>query len=231
MSTADGDNAENTPLGAGTPWFARVASGLLEAGDAAAALRVCRVGTKAFPRYATGHLMLGKCYDALGRHVEAMLEYRQVIDVFPDNPVVGALLRNAEERQQQAFAAFAEARQHTLQGTRNRTTFEEYIAEGEKARETSMEQIIRKLEDAPRQIAPPVNEDVGAAPPPEHPSSARRLVTATLAEIYASQGEYDEAIEAYQKLAAQRPGSAERYQQRLRELEELKRSSTNGTGR
>jgi cytochrome c-type biogenesis protein CcmH/NrfG len=49
-------------------------------------------------------------------------------------------------------------------------------------------------------------------------------VTATLAEIYASQGEYNEAIEAYRTLAAQRPGSAERYQKRLAELEELRRN-------
>jgi hypothetical protein len=49
------------------------------------------------------------------------------------------------------------------------------------------------------------------------------MVTATLAEIYASQGEFGEAIDAYRKLAEQRPGSAERYQKRLRELEELRR--------
>jgi tetratricopeptide (TPR) repeat protein len=53
--------------------------------------------------------------------------------------------------------------------------------------------------------------------------SSGRFVTATLAEIYASQGEYHEAIEAYKKLAERRPGSAERYQKRLVELEELKR--------
>jgi cytochrome c-type biogenesis protein CcmH/NrfG len=50
-------------------------------------------------------------------------------------------------------------------------------------------------------------------------------VTATLAEIYASQGEYDEAIEAYRTLAVQRPGSAERYQKRLGELEDLKKNA------
>ena len=92
-----------------------------------------------------------------------------------------------------------------------------------------MEQIIEQLESAPRRIpvpdAPPSQEG-----PREGPVAHARFVTATLAEIYASQGEYDEAIEAYRTLAAQRPGSAERYQKRLAELEELKRMQQGPAG-
>jgi hypothetical protein len=90
-----------------------------------------------------------------------------------------------------------------------------------------VEQIIRQLEGAPRRI--PVQD---APPAPEAarqvPASPARFVTATLAEIYASQGEYDEAIEAYRTLAVQRPGSAERYQKRLAELEDLKKNASGG---
>jgi tetratricopeptide (TPR) repeat protein len=87
-----------------------------------------------------------------------------------------------------------------------------------------VEDIIQKLESAPRRM--PVAETPAPVleAPREAPASPSRFVTATLAEIYASQGEYDEAIEAYRALAAQRPGSAERYQKRLEELEDLKRS-------
>lgn len=219
------DTEKEIPAGAATPWFARVAAGLLESGDVESALRVCSVGTRAFPRYATGRLMLGRCYDALGRHVEAMLEYRQVIDVFPDNPVVGALVLDAETREQEGFARFAEGQRARLQKGKDTLTFDEFLGPAQDPSPvTSVEQIIQKLEDAPRRIQPPGPD---APEPPaivENPGAGNRFVTATLAEIYASQGAYEEAIEAYRKLAFQRPGSAERYQKRLQELEELKQA-------
>ena len=213
------------PAGGTTPWFARISAGLLESGDLQGALRMCLAGARMFPRYPTGRLMLGRCYDALGRHVEAMLEYQRVIEVFPDNPVIGALVKNAEERERQGFEGFAVVRLAKLQGRKDRLTFEEYVgATGDSPQSTSVERIIRQLEDAPRRSQPPL-PPAGEEPPPPIDTSepSGRFVTATLAEIYASQGEYDEAIEAYRKLAEQRPGSAGRYQKRLGELEELKR--------
>jgi tetratricopeptide (TPR) repeat protein len=171
--------------------------------------------------------MLGRCYEALGSHVEAMLEYTRVLEVFPDNPLVRELADRAEKAEEQGFDAFSSELQTRLQGRKDRLTFEEYVGTpGTGGGDKSMEQIIQQLEGAPRRITV---QDSPPAPEGAHeiPASPARFVTATLAEIYASQGEYDEAIEAYRTLAAQRPGSAERYQKRLGELEELKK---NGAG-
>jgi tetratricopeptide (TPR) repeat protein len=216
-------HAHGSVSGAASPWFARIATDLLESGDMKEALRICVEGTRVFPRYTTGRLVLGRCYEALGSHVEAMLEYRRVLEVFPDNPLVRELLKRAEQREEQGFDAFAAEWQARWQGKKDRLTFEEYVGPPQVGGDKSMEQIIEQLESAPRRI--PVQDQ---PPPPEEPrempASPTRFVTATLAEIYASQGEYDEAIEAYRTLAAQRPGSAERYQKRLEELEELKRT-------
>jgi tetratricopeptide (TPR) repeat protein len=224
----------DTPLhgqstGGASPWFARVASDLLDSGDIKEALRMCIEGTRVFPRYTTGRLMLGKCYEALGSHVEAMLEYKRVLEVFPDNSLVLELLKRAEQREMQGFDAFAAEWHARLQGRKDRLTFEEYVGTPNPPSDQSMEQIIEQLESAPRRIPVP---DVPPAPegPREAPVSPARFVTATLAEIYASQGEFDEAIEAYRTLAAQRPGSAERYQKRLAELEELKRLQQGSAG-
>jgi tetratricopeptide (TPR) repeat protein len=216
--------SSRSPAGGTTPRFARIAAGLLEAGDVQGALRICLAGARMFPRYPTGRLILGRCYDALGRDVEAMLEYQRVIDVYPDNPVVGALVRNAEEHERRGFEEFAALRLAKLHGRKDRLTFEEYVgATGDSPQTTSVERIIRQLEDAPRRIPPPPAGEEPPPPPIDTGEPSGRFVTATLAEIYASQGEYDEAIEAYRKLAEQRPGSAGRYQKRLGELEELKR--------
>jgi tetratricopeptide (TPR) repeat protein len=225
-----GDTILHGPApGAASPWFARNAADLLESGDIKEALRICVEGTRVFPRYTTGRLMLGRCYEALGSHVEAMLEYRRVLEVFPDNALVRELLKRAESREQQGFNAFAAEWQARLQGRKDRLTFEDYVGSLSAAADPSVEQIIQQLEGAPKRIpvqdVPPVPD-----PPRETPASPARFVTATLAEIYASQGEYDEAIEAYRTLAAQRPGSADRYQKRLTELKELKKSQQGPSG-
>ncbi len=210
--------------GVPSPWFARVAADLLDSGNIKEALRICVEGTRVFPRYTTGRLMLGRCYEALGSHVEAVLEYTRVLEVFPDNPLIRELLDRAEGREEQGFDAFVAEQQARLQGRKDRLTFEDYVGNPGAGGDQSVEQIIQQLEGAPRRI--PVQD---AFPAPEGgneiPASPARFVTATLAEIYANQGEYDEAIEAYRTLAAQRPGSAERYQKRLAELEELKKNA------
>lgn len=46
------------------------------------------------------------------------------------------------------------------------------------------------------------------------------IVTPTLAEIYATQGAYREAIRTYSLLLDRRPEERERFEQRIRELEE-----------
>jgi tetratricopeptide (TPR) repeat protein len=222
--------AFDTPIpgsmtGAISPWFARAAADLLESGNIKEALRICVEGTRVFPRYTTGRLMLGRCYEALGSHAEAMLEYTRVLEVFPDNALVRELADRAEQGEQQGFDAFASELQARLQGRKDRLTFEEYVGPQDgSGGERSVEQIIQQLEDAPRRI-PVQDVPPGSEEGHELPSSPARFVTATLAEIYTSQGEYDEAIEAYRTLAAQRPGSAERYQRRLAELEELKKNA------
>ena len=224
MATVD-TPTHGSVTGATSPWFARAAADLLESGNIKDALRICVEGTRVFPRYTTGRLKLGRCYEALGSHVEAMLEYTHVLEVFPDNPVVLDLVDRAEKREGEGFDAFAAELQARLQGRKDRLTFEEYVGTPAAAVSgQSMEQIIQQLEGAPRRIpvedAPPAPEAARQAP-----ASPARFVTATLAEIYASQGEYDEAIEAYRTLAVQRPGSAERYQKRLGELEDLKKNA------
>jgi tetratricopeptide (TPR) repeat protein len=57
-------------------------------------------------------------------------------------------------------------------------------------------------------------------------SLGNEIVTPTLAEIYAAQGAYREAIQTYAQLVDRRPGEKERFEQRIRELEEIWRSLT-----
>jgi tetratricopeptide (TPR) repeat protein len=204
-----------------SPEFAHHAKEYLESGQAQRALEICLEGTAEFPWYGTGALILGRCYDALGRTVEAMLAYRRALKSVPDNPVVQALLRDAEEREQQAFEAYAEQQARLLKAKKESTSFESYVSEGGEESESSVESLLRQLQGAKRIV--PAGPEAQAAEEQLASSEAAptRIVTATLAEIYANQGQYREAIKAYRMLLEQRPEEAHRYEKRLADLEEL----------
>ena len=100
------------------------------------------------------------------------------------------------------------------------------VSEGEK---DQIEALADKLKNAAR-ITPIIDLSERAAVPPsesETPSSTG-FVTPTLAEIYAKQGWYDDAIKAYKTLAVSKPAEREKFEKRIQELEELKKQQEPG---
>lgn len=86
-----------------------------------------------------------------------------------------------------------------------------------------IEEIAEKLQTA-KKITPIINlsdKMPRTVTEAETPASAG-FVTPTLAEIYAKQGWYDDAIKAYKNLMVTKPAEKERFEKRVRELEELK---------
>ena len=85
---------------------------------------------------------------------------------------------------------------------------------------TTIDDLAEKLQKVERIIPqempplPPVIEET-----PEDHAAESEMVTPTLAEIYASQGEYGAAIQAYEILMFSHPGKTAEYQQRIRELQ------------
>jgi tetratricopeptide (TPR) repeat protein len=152
-----------------------------------------------------------------------MLEYRRALKAVPDNATVQTLLRTVERREQEAFQAFAEERAKTLKDKKDSLTFEEYLAEDSSEKESTADFLLKRLQDVKQQLATttPRDENSIQETRPAGGSPSTTIVTATLAEIYANQGEYKEAIEAYRKLLDQRPVEAERYEKRIAQLEEL----------
>jgi tetratricopeptide (TPR) repeat protein len=204
----------------GSPLFARLAASYLREGKTQQALELCLAGLKTFPEYATGHLVLGRCYEALGRNIEAMLEYRRTLKAVPDNPLVQRLMRDVERREQEAFRAFAEERARKLKERKESLTFDQYIEEEAAENESTVDFLLRRLKDTKRAPSDVHSQESTEQGRPAAYGSAK-IVTATLAEIYAKQGEYKEAIEAYRKLLDQRPVEAERYAKRIAQLEEM----------
>lgn len=202
-----------SPIRGNSPWFARKAEERLAAGDASEAARICTEGLVQYPWYATGMLVLGRCYEALGRTADAVVEFRKGLRVHPDASVLRDALARMERREREEFDLFAEQQVETLHGTAGTLTFEQYISgkssEGESTVDFLRQQAARKEEED--------NQERAVA----EPAPTGRIVTETLAEIYASQGEYREAISAYRVLLERRPDESERFRKRIEELEVL----------
>ena len=185
-----------------SPLFARLASSYLKEGQVQRAAEVCTKGLKDFPEYPTGHLVLARCFEALGRNVEALVEYRTVLKSFPDNLPILNLVEAIERKEQEAFRSFAEER---LQVLRRKQAMSPKRPVAESAQRTRH---VQEQEDQEPEEAVP---------------NTAKIVTATLAEIYSSQGEFGEAIQIYKRLSEEKPSEAEAYRKRISELEETAR--------
>jgi tetratricopeptide (TPR) repeat protein len=203
-----------------SPSFARLAAYYLKEGQIQKAVDICLEGLKYYPNYGTAHLILGKAYQALGRNIEAMLEYRRALKSMPDNSSVQQLLKYVEQREQESFRSFSEERAQKLADRKGTVPFEKYVEEDKK--ESTTDFLLRRLQDV-KKTAPQGKPERDSTEEQTTNVTPSKIVTATLAEIYATQGEFKEAIEAYRKLVNQRPIESERYTKRIAQLEELSR--------
>jgi hypothetical protein len=153
----------------------------------------------------------------MGRMGEAVMEYRRAVALVPDARVVHEALARAERKEREAFEAFAVQQLGALPCPAGSIGFEDYIAGGTGAAEGSADFLRKQAEAArhERERTSTGKESEGTPP------SSTRIVTVTLAEIFAGQGEYGEAMQAYRLLIERRPEEAEKYQKRIRELESL----------
>jgi tetratricopeptide (TPR) repeat protein len=92
--------------------------------------------------------------------------------------------------------------------------------------QNKIEELTNKLQSAGK-ITPVINfaqKETPAASEQDTPAGMG-FVTPTLAEIYAKQGWFDDAIKAYKTLARNKPAEKDRYEKRISELEELNKKS------
>jgi tetratricopeptide (TPR) repeat protein len=204
--------------------FAREAAEQLRDGNTRRALDLCLAGTKVFPNYAMGYFILGKCFDAFDRTAEALAAYRHALGKLPDNPTLLALIRRGEEKQQKEIHAAAENQQaEGFQAKKSEVPTDRQHSEQhlQAKEESAFDVLARRLQDVKR-IKPDPSVTSEATTIPLGNERSQRFVTVTVADIYAEQGEYAEAINAYKALMIQHPEEREKYSKRLVELEHLR---------
>jgi tetratricopeptide (TPR) repeat protein len=135
---------------------------------------------------------------------------------------------------EESFDMFSSRMRGELGGTENTLTLEEYLASStgqttatEGTSGDTIEDLAEKLQSA-KKITPVINLTTRTTIPASETDTpaSTGFVTPTLAEIYAKQGWYDDAIKAYHTLIVTKPAEKERFEKRIAELEELKKQQS-----
>lgn len=224
--------------------FARLADGLLQQGDVAQALAVCRTGLRYRPSYVAGQVVMGKCYLAAGLCEEARLAFEKALQLDANHLVARWHLGHIALQQGRgdlALEHFESARDRDPFGPELREQIGKLKGEpSDEARaETSEAKALPDESDAPVPVPeaeassqvselPPLAEEgieehldalIESRNPVPKPD-ASLIATATLAELYANQGLIQEAIAVLEQLLAHEPDN-ERVIARLDELRNL----------
>src|ERR1039458_1610488 len=75
-----------------SPLFARLADLYLSTNQSTEALKLCEAGVQTYSSYATGYVILGKCYSALNENSKARLAFAQALHLAPFNQLARKLL-------------------------------------------------------------------------------------------------------------------------------------------
>ena len=125
---------------------------------------------------------------------------------------------------EETLEAFSARMRDELSGTENTLTLDDYVSGNIgapiSAAGNQIEDLAEKLQGA--KITPVIN--LSSRPSEGGTGGASTgFVTPTLAEIYVKQGWFDDAIRAYKSLASTKPDEKEKFEQRLLEIEEMKK--------
>lgn len=183
-----------------SPLFARVAEAELNDGHVDQAIKILEEGFNNYPDYITARLIFVEALAKKG-------EYKKVIDIMEelrpqldDDELINFYLEKIEEE-------------------RANLEIEEDILHAERK---SLEDDLENLADViSKAKIPPVDENKSNKNNEDFSSMGKQFISETLANIYFSQGNYNEALEIYQKLLEISPNKVEHLKEKIEETKKL----------
>ena len=230
--------------------FARLADGLLQRGEVTRAIEVCRRGLRYRPSYTTGHVVMGKCYQAAGHYEEARLVFQRVLQLDAGHLAAHwymgkialqlgrddlALKYFEQARARDPFSPELIEQIRKLKGEE----LEEEQDNGPEAADANTDSGDQEVVSENEVFAQALLEedieddlDTLVTSLKREPKSGREapvIATETLAELYASQGLIQEAIAVLEQVIAREPDN-EHIIARLDELRNLSEESGHESG-
>lgn len=183
-----------------SPLFARVAEAELNDGHVDQAMKILEEGFNNYPDYITARLIFVEALAKKG-------EYKKVIDIMEelrpsldDDELINYYLEKIEEE-------------------RAKTEIEKDFLLGEKkSLEDNLENLAEVISKAK---IPPVDANKSNKNNEDFSSMGKQFISETLANIYFSQGNYNEALEIYQKLLEISPNKVEHLIEKIEETKKL----------
>lgn len=194
-----------------SPLFARLALEYLSAGKTSEAIELCLRGLELYPSYSAAHLVLAKCYAGLMSFALALSSLetsKSQVSLFPLYDTLHdewtSRLGTGPEKKPSVNAPAP--------------------VEPDITPPVTTEIHPPPVPTVPRDAQPDLsNEELQQIQrPPGSDSDEWRIVSKTLAEIFATQEEYDEAIITYRLLIQEQPEQKDTFQARIDELIKLR---------
>ena len=186
-----------------TPLFVRKAGYEIENKNFEDAIEILTKGLKNFPNYAVPYLLLGKAYALKGDYSEAIENIKKGSDLIPSKKTYDFYLNEIENIKNKISLGFI-----------NKSPAEEVLNEKEESlpQDEKLIELVREISPEQKSERPPERAEQ------EKSFGKNIIVSETLAKIYISQGEYNEAIEIYNLLKEKHPDKVEYYSKKIDEL-------------
>lgn len=220
--------------------FARLADGLLAQGEIARAIEVCRRGLRYRPSYATGHMVMGKCYQAAGHYEEARLAFEKVLQLDASHLAARwymgkialqlgrgdlALKYFEQAHERDPFSPELIDQIRKLKGEEHEVEHDSVPEPADMNTDSGDREVVSESEAFAQLLEEDVEDDLDTLVTslkrePKPGGEAPVIATETLAELYASQGLIQEAIAVLEQVLAREPDN-EHIIARLYELRNL----------
>ncbi|MGD8306466.1 MAG: tetratricopeptide repeat protein [Ignavibacteria bacterium] len=217
-----------------SPLFVKAASSEISENNIDNALEILLPGLKTYPDHPVAHLLLGKAYALMGKYNEAQEYFKKGSDLISSKETYDHYLNelNLIRKQRSLFEvskgnSFFNSSRNNKNLKSDPNLFNEAKKNGEeKFNSATIDERLSQLaeEISKAKISSTYNGSLTDSDFEGILAEDNLLVSETLAEIYLSQNEYDEAINVYKKLIVKKPGAAARYEERIDEIKSKNKS-------
>jgi tetratricopeptide (TPR) repeat protein len=211
-----------------SPLFVRHANTEIENNNLDRAIEILTEGIKLYPDYPTAYVLYYKALSLSGEYGKALLQAKTAGDLLHSRRTYDYYLKEIENMKKRS-SLFASSRGSAFIPTTNYLEKDEQpslfqrepdLEEEENFEETDIDERLEELaeEISSARLSDIPDADITQSPVRGESDSGSKIVSETLAKIYAAQGEYREAIQVFEKLIERNPSKKEEYLQKIKEL-------------
>ena len=212
-----------------SPLFVRQANTEIENNNAERAIEILNEGIKLYPDYPTAYIVFSKALSLTGEYGKALQQVKIASNLLHSPQTYEYYLKEIEGIRKRS-SLFASSRGNAFIPEFNQfekeeiqpDLFDEELVLNLMGKDEQANNVVDKesgkLVDETSIAKISESQDESSDDKPNQEYESGFIISETLAKIYASQGEYKEAIKVYEKLIQKTPSKKEDYIQKIKEL-------------